>query len=340
MWCRASWGNWQARALAVSINHEINQVERGNAGMKLDSQQLARYGAAAVISMMIAGCGGGGTSVSAPGTPTAVSVAVVPADTTSATVSFTAPASSGGSTITGYTVTANPGGITATGTASPITITGLTPHTAYTYSVVATNAVGDGAAASTGSLNFYSIVETFHEPMTFMSLGNETIFTGTFTYDTSSQTVSNLAGSLSESMTGNSLAIPPVAMTTVALGHQLSSVSDATLGGLLITTFAQNSVNTLDVADGFTPDGTAAGMKYYGYTGGTANPGNAYAMIFVNTTDPATALTQAQIDKLSYADCTAGGMMMSKCMTGTTVAGYGSVGSMNGYPQSQVITKE
>jgi len=63
-------------------------------------------------------------------------------------------------------------------------------------------------------------------------------------------------------------------------------------------------------------------------------------MIFVNTTDPTTALTQAQIDKLAYADCTAGGMMMSSCMTGTTVAGYGRIGTMSGYPVSQVITKQ
>jgi hypothetical protein len=67
--------------------------------------------------------------------------------------------------------------------------------------------------------------------------------------------------------------------------------------------------------------------------------GNAYAMIFVNTADPTTALVQAQIDKLAYADCTAGGMMMNTCMTGTTMAGYGRVGTMMGQPVSQVVTE-
>ena len=62
----------------------------------------------------------------------------------SASVSFTAPASTGGSPITGYTVTSTPGNITATGTTSPIIVTGLTNGTAYTFTVHATNANGNG----------------------------------------------------------------------------------------------------------------------------------------------------------------------------------------------------
>ena len=54
--------------------------------------------------------------------------------------------------------------------------------------------------------------------------------------------------------------------------------------------------------------------------------------------DPTTALTSAQIDKLAYADCAAGGMMGAVCMTGTSVAGYGAEGTMSGYPLSQTIT--
>jgi hypothetical protein len=62
-------------------------------------------------------------------------------------------------------------------------------------------------------------------------------------------------------------------------------------------------------------------------------------MIFVNTTDPTAALAQAQIDMLAYGDCTARGMMMSTCMTGTTTAGYGRTGTMMGQPVSQVVTE-
>ncbi len=61
-----------------------------------------------------------------------------------AAVSFTAPADDGGSPVTGYLMTSNPGNITATGTGTSITITGLTNGTAYTFTVKAVNAVGNG----------------------------------------------------------------------------------------------------------------------------------------------------------------------------------------------------
>lgn len=77
---------------------------------------------------------------SAPGAPTSVSAT---AGNTQATVSFTAPADNGGYAITGYTVTSNPGGITATGSSSPITVTGLTNDTEYTFTVTAENILGN-----------------------------------------------------------------------------------------------------------------------------------------------------------------------------------------------------
>ena len=42
----------------------------------------------------------------------------------------------------------------------------------------------------------------------------------------------------------------------------------------------------------------------------------------------------------AYADCAPGGMMGAVCMTGTTVAGYGAVGTMSGYPVTQTITRQ
>ena len=62
------------------------------------------------------------------------------------TVSFSAPASNGGSSITGYKYSINGTSYTAIGTSSPFTITGLTNGTAYTVSMKATNAAGDSVA--------------------------------------------------------------------------------------------------------------------------------------------------------------------------------------------------
>ncbi len=81
-----------------------------------------------------------------PGAPTIGTVTVAGASTVS--VGFSAPLFDGGAAITGYTVISSPGGLTATGAGSPITVTGLTPGTSYTFVVTATNANGTGAASA------------------------------------------------------------------------------------------------------------------------------------------------------------------------------------------------
>jgi hypothetical protein len=85
-------------------------------------------------------------AATAPGAPTAVSATAT--GQTTATVSFTAPASNGGSAITSYTVTSSPGGVTGTGSTSPITVSGLTASTAYTFTVTASNAAATSVAST------------------------------------------------------------------------------------------------------------------------------------------------------------------------------------------------
>jgi hypothetical protein len=78
----------------------------------------------------------------APAAPSAV-----PGDR-QAFVTWAAPAANG-SPITGYTVTAAPGGATCTTTgALSCTVGGLTNGTAYTFTVVATNAIGNSAPSA------------------------------------------------------------------------------------------------------------------------------------------------------------------------------------------------
>lgn len=81
-----------------------------------------------------------------PSAPTGVSAV---AGAASATVSWDAPASDGGSDITGYTVTSSPDEKTCTSIATrSCVVSGLTNGTAYTFTVVATNAEGDSDASS------------------------------------------------------------------------------------------------------------------------------------------------------------------------------------------------
>lgn len=87
-------------------------------------------------------------TVTVPGAPT---IGAATAASTSASIAFTAPTSTGGAAITGYTVSCTGGGATktATGTASPVAVTGLTNGTAYVCSVKAANSAGSSAASAT-----------------------------------------------------------------------------------------------------------------------------------------------------------------------------------------------
>ena len=88
------------------------------------------------------------TPCTVPGAPT---IGTATAGNAQATITFTAPASNGGSAITSYTATSSPGGFTGTisqAGSGTITITGLTIGTAYTFIVKATNAGGAGAASA------------------------------------------------------------------------------------------------------------------------------------------------------------------------------------------------
>lgn len=198
-----------------------------------------------------------------------------------------------------------------------------------------------GLPAAHASTSTYNVTTTWYEPET---QPYDSIFIGSFTYDDVSKTVTNLSGVLSESMTGDELTGTP--MTWLTLGNQLLSWHDATLGGTFAGAFKNTDTNTFwtgvdGLGDGWSPQaGVTAGGTYYGWPTartGIANPGNAYALIFIPD-NPLAPLTQAQIDKLAYADCAPGGMMGSTCMTGTSVAGYGDIGTMGGIPVSQTIT--
>jgi hypothetical protein len=123
------------------------------------STTVTRLTAGTAYTFTVAASNGGGTGpasapsnsvtptgAAAPGAPTGVAAA---ADTTSANISWTAPAGDGGSPLTGYTITPFIGATaqpatTVGGSTTSTSITGLTNGTSYAFTVKAANSTGDG----------------------------------------------------------------------------------------------------------------------------------------------------------------------------------------------------
>jgi uncharacterized repeat protein (TIGR02543 family) len=83
------------------------------------------------------------TPATVPGAPTGVTG--TSSEPGKVTITFTAPASNGGSAITEYVITSSPGGLTCTATvpSTGCEITGLTNGTAYTFTAIARNLAGN-----------------------------------------------------------------------------------------------------------------------------------------------------------------------------------------------------
>ena len=105
-----------------------------------------------------------GKVVDIPNTPT---IGTATAGALSATVAYTA-ATVGGPATT-FTALSNPGSITGTGSSSPITVTGLTAGTAYTFTVRGNNATGSGNY-STASNSVTPTASTEYESIATVTL--------------------------------------------------------------------------------------------------------------------------------------------------------------------------
>ena len=99
--------------------------------------------------------------IGAPQVPTNVSAG---ATETSIIVNFTTGYTGGGDVT--YTATSTPSGITATNSISPITVTGVTPGTSYTFTVRGSNTLGYTSAESAPSNPVTLVIEAVAFSMT------------------------------------------------------------------------------------------------------------------------------------------------------------------------------
>ena len=111
--------------------------------------------------------------ITAPGSP--ISVVAIATGKRSATVSFEAPTSNGGSAVTSFTATSTPDGITQTLTQSAggiFSFDGLLPSTTYTFAVRATNAIGTSSATYSDSTKTEALAVASLSELSFVDDGD------------------------------------------------------------------------------------------------------------------------------------------------------------------------
>jgi hypothetical protein len=161
-----------------------------------------------------------------------------------ATVTFTAPTWTGGLPITGYTVTSSPGGYTGTGSSSPITVAGLQSNTNYTFTVRATNAIGQSAASAASNSILATTVPQAPTIGTATDLGTGTSVSVAFTGNaTGGKAVSTYTATSSPSSITGSSASSPITVSGLTAGTAYTFTVTATnANGTSTASAASNSV--------------------------------------------------------------------------------------------------
>jgi hypothetical protein len=137
-----------------------------------------------------------------------------------ASVTFTPAAS--GPTATSYTVTSSPGGYTTNAASSPITVTGLQSGTAYTFTVIANNALGSSVASSaSNSITATTVPQA--PTIGTVSRTSDTVVSVPYTDNAtggSAITSRTITSSPSLSLSYSTTSSSPVAVTATYTGNQ------------------------------------------------------------------------------------------------------------------------
>jgi hypothetical protein len=214
--------------------------------------------------------------------PSAPTIGTATAGNAQASVSFTAPGSNGNSTITAYTVTSTPGGATTSGAASPLTVTGLSNGTPYTFKVTATNAAGTSTASSASN----SVIPTAPQIITFANPGPQN-------FGTSPTLTATATSGLSVSFTSSTTAVCTItsggALTFITTGPctiNADQVGNAAYQAAptVSRTFSVNAVPDLTIAKSHTGNFTQ-GQTGATYTITASNIGSVPSNGTVTVTD-------------------------------------------------------
>ncbi|NQW16988.1 MAG: fibronectin type III domain-containing protein [Chloroflexi bacterium] len=221
-----------------------------------------------------------------------------------ASVSWTAPPDDDGAPLLSYTVISSPDGLTSTPTATSTVITGLTNGTTYTFTVIATNAVGD----STSSLPSNQVTPSLTVPsapeLVNLSAGNATV-TVTWTPPTDSGTSPVASYDVSLHLAG-------ATGTTVAIATKTASDSSHTFSGLAngvryIASISASNSTGAGPAD-WSPSGrtsaipTAALVTFTDADSTVLNPGDTTATLEVSIAESPLSADGIQIGLLHGSD--------------------------------------
>ena len=222
------------------------------------------------------------SALSAPVTPATVpdapTGATVVRGVGSARVSFAAPASNGGSTITHYDVscTSSNGGVSGAGggSASPILVIGLSSAKSYSCTVTATNSVGTGSASSASN----SVLAIGSQVIPVDSVPAAVSSDGTHVW------VANVYGNSVTELNASDGSV----VRTIGVGHQPDAISsDGT--HVWVANANDNSVTELNASDGSLVQNIGVGQDPAGISSdGThvwVTNYNGHSVLELNTSD-------------------------------------------------------
>jgi hypothetical protein len=160
--------------------------------------------------------------------PNAPTIGTATAGDASASVAFTAPSNVGGSAISSYSALSTPGGLVGTAASSPVTVSGLTNGSSYTFIVWAINTYGPSAFSASSN----SVTPEAAVPGIGFFGGN------------GSNTVTNVISQVTIGTLGNATDFGDLSVTRYALGACSSSTRGIFAGGL--NPAGDTNLNTID----------------------------------------------------------------------------------------------